>query len=87
LVAGKEGAPVPLENARNCDFCSERVWAALERFNILQDRSVLQIPDCDCRSAWRHTLESTAHGSLEARLAQLDSPIAEWLQIREVVPC
>lgn len=53
VIGGFAFLPVPLDTARNCRECTDKVLRAIRKFNIVQDISSLRGLNCNCRLIWR----------------------------------
>lgn len=58
LIGGDVFLPVPIETAKNCPKCTERIKSKIKTFNEKQDISILDNEMCDCKKEWREWLAS-----------------------------
>lgn len=52
--------PSPVKVPYNCDKCSDRVLAAIKKYNETLDVTVLDNLDCECKAEWKKEYESKA---------------------------
>ncbi len=52
--------PSPVKVPYNCEKCSDRVLAAIKKYNETLDVTVLDNLDCECKAEWKKEYESEA---------------------------